>query len=174
MKITRLMFLFCAVLCVSGCAIGVTRTGYKLPAGQQSKNLPLRPIAIQRNVQFNTNDVVVLGTIHAYDTGFSINCDEAAILEMFCREATMMGADIVDITEDKQPNPWTSTCYRAKAEFLRLNDREKAKGLVSDAWYAPSLIIERSITTGQRNRAVLLGAVSGGLLGAIIVSSVVH
>jgi hypothetical protein len=128
----------------------------------------------QCNVPFNTNDVVVLGTIHDYDTGFSINCDEAAILEMFCREGTMVGADIVDITWERQPNPWTSTCYRATAEFLRFKDREKAKSLVSDPWYAPHLIIERSIISGQRNREVLIGAVSGGLLGGLIVTSVVH
>jgi hypothetical protein len=42
----------------------------------------------------------------------------------------------VNITEEKQPNIWTSTCYRARAQFIRLKDREKVKDLVSDARFA--------------------------------------
>jgi hypothetical protein len=121
-------------------------------------------------VHYNTNDVEILGSIHDYDTGFSTDCDEAAILDIFCREGSMLRADLINITEEKQPNPWTSTCYRAKAEFLRFKDREKAKVLVSDAKYAPDLIIERSAAAGKRNREVIAAGVFGGLLGAIIVS----
>src|SRR5205814_6958379 len=113
----------------------------------------------------NTNDVERLGSIRGHDTGLSTDCDEAAILDIFCREGSMLGADLINITEEKQPNPWTSTCYRARAEFLRFRDREKAKGLVSDAKYAPTLIVERSAATGKRNREVISGAVFGGLLG---------
>jgi hypothetical protein len=170
-KTTLMMVLSCAAILVSGCAAGITRTGYQLPAGQTSKDLPKRPIAIQCNAKFDTNDVVVLGTIHAYDTGFSTDCDEVYVLDIFCREGSMLGADIVNITEEKQPNPWTSTCYRATAQFLRFKDREKAEGLVSDAKYAPNLIVERSAKYSKRNKDVLVGAVAGGLLGAIIVSA---
>jgi hypothetical protein len=172
MKITLLMVLCSAALFVSGCAAGITRTGYQLPAGQTSKDLPKRPIAIQCNAKYDTNDVVVLGTIHDYDTGFSTDCDEVYVLDIFCREGSMLGADIINITEEKQPSVWTSTCYRAKAEFLRFKDREKAKDLVSDAKYAPELIIERSAKYSKRNKEVLVGAVAGGLLGYIIVAAV--
>lgn len=171
MKPTLAMVLCGAVALLSGCAVGIERTGYKLPAGQTSSNLPRRPIAIQCDVHYNTNDVVVLGSIHAYDTGLSIDCDEAAVLDTFCREANMLGADVVDITEEKQPSVWTSTCYRAKAEFLRFKDREKARNLVSDAKYAPELIVERSAKFSKRSREVIAGAVFGGLLGAIVVSA---
>jgi hypothetical protein len=122
-------------------------------------------------MHYSPNDVEVLGSIHAYDTGFSTDCDEAAILDIFCREGNMLDVDIINITEEKQPNPLTSTCYRARAEFLRFKDREKAKDLVSDPKYAPNLIIERSIATGKRNREVITGAVLGGLLGAIVVTA---
>jgi hypothetical protein len=159
-----------AAVLVSGCAAGITRTGYQLPAGQTSKDLLKRPIAIQCNAKFDTNDVVVLGSIHAYDTGFSTDCDEAYVLDIFCREGSMLEADIINITEEKQPNPLTSTCYRAKATFLRLKDREKAKDLVSEAKYAPEAIIERSAKYSKRNKEVIVGAVAGGLLGAIVVT----
>jgi outer membrane lipoprotein SlyB len=172
MKITLMMVLCCAALFVSGCAAGISRTGYQLPTTQITKDLPRRPIVIQCNVHYNTNDVEILGSIHDYDTGFSTDCDEAAILDIFCREGSMLGADLINITEEKQPSIWTSTCYRAKAEFLRFKDREKVKGLVSDAKYAPDLIIKRSVAAGKRNREVIAGAVFGGILGAIIVSAV--
>jgi hypothetical protein len=133
--------------------------------------LPRRPIAIQCDVHYNTNDVIVLGSIHAYDTGLSVDCDEAAILDIFCREGNMLGADVIDITEEHQPNPLTSTCYRARATFLRFNDREKARNLVSDAKYAPNLIIERSAKFSKRNQEVIAGSVLGGLLGALIVTA---
>jgi hypothetical protein len=169
---TLLILVLCsAAFFVSGCAPGITRTGYQLPAGQTTKDLPRRPIAIQCDVNYDTNDVTVLGSIHAYDTGISVDCDEAAILDIFCREGNMLGADIVDITEEHQPNPLTSTCYRAKATFLRFKDREKAKNLVSDAKYAPNLIIERAAKFSKRNKEVIAGAVIGGLLGGLIVAA---
>jgi hypothetical protein len=170
MKTTLLMVLCCASILASGCAAGITRTGYQIPASQTSKDLPRRPIAIQCNATYDTNNVVMLGSIHAYDTGFSTDCDEAAILDIFCREGCMVGADLINITEEKQPNPWTSTCYRAKADFLRFKDRAKVNNLVSDAKYAPNLIIKRSVATGRRNEEVIVGAVAGGLLGAIVVA----
>jgi len=83
----------------------------------------------------------------------------------------MLGADVINITQEKQPNPLTSTCYRAKAEFLRFKNREKAKNLVSDAKYAPEAIIERSAKFSKRNKEVMAGAVLGGVLGAIIVEA---
>ena len=165
-----ILFLCSAAVFISGCAAGITRTGYKLPPNQNSKDLTRCPIAIQSNAKIDTNDVVLLGSIHAYDNGLSTGCDEAAILDIFCREGCLLGADLINITNEKQPNPWTSTCYRARASFLRFKDRDKVKGLVSDAKYAPDLIIERSVATGQRNKEVLVGAVAGGLLGAIIVT----
>lgn len=169
---TLIFLVLCGVaILVSGCAPGITRTGYQIPASQTARDLSQRPIAIQCDVHYNTNDVVVLGSIHAYDTGLSVDCDEAAILDIFCRDGKMLGADVIDITEEHQPNPLTSTCYRAKATFLRFNDREKARNLVSDAKYAPNLIIERSAKFSKRNQEVIAGSVLGGLLGALIVTA---
>ena len=170
MKITLLMALCGVAILASGCAAGISRTGYHLPADQAANNLPRRPIAIRYEMHYSTNDMAVLGSIHAYDTGLSTDCDEAAILDIFCREGNMLGADIVNITQEKQPNPLTSTCYRARAEFLRFKDREKAKDLVSDPKYAPNLIIDRSIATGKRNRQVIAGTVLGGVLGGLVVT----
>jgi hypothetical protein len=168
MKTTLMLLLCSAAILVSGCAAGITRTGYQLPKNQSAKDLERCPIAIQCNAKYDSNNVVVLGSILEYDTGFSTYCDEAYVLDIFCKEGCMLGADIINITEENQPDLW-STCYRAKAEFLRFKDREKAEGLLSDAKYAPNLIIERSVKSNKRTKEVITASVLGGALGAIIV-----
>jgi hypothetical protein len=168
MKTTLMMVLCGVAILVSGCAAGITRTGYRLPENQKSKDLQRCPITIQCNAKYDTNDVVVLGSIDAYDTGFSTDCDEAYVLDIFCREACSVGADLINITEEKHPDGW-STCYRAKADFLRFKDRDKAKGLLSDAKYAPNLIIERSVKSQKRTRDFITATVLGGPLAGIVV-----
>ena len=165
------MFLGVVLILLSGCAAGITRTGYQLPPGKVSKDLPLEAVPLQANVHFNTNEVDVLGSIHAYDNGFSTDCDEATIIETFCREGHLLGADLIDITDEKQPNPWTSTCYRARATFLRYKDRTKAKSLVSDLQYAPALIIERSNAATHRNNVVMGAAFTGGIVGMAVATA---
>lgn len=164
---SSLVFLF-ALFLLSGCASGISRTGYQLPAGRTSKDLPLRPIAIQCNAKYDTNDVVTLGAIHAYDTGFSTRCDEAYVLDVFCREGNMLGADLINITEEHQPDVWSS-CYRARAQFLRFKDSDKAKTLVSDAKYASDLIIKRSTDANKRNLEMITAGVMAGPLAVLIV-----
>jgi hypothetical protein len=112
----------------------------------------------------------VLGSIQAYDTGFSTYCDEAYILEIFCEDACTLGADVINITEEHQPD-MVSSCYRARAQFLRFKDREKAKGLLSDAKYAPELVIERSLQSKVRAREVISTMVFSGPLAGLIVAS---
>jgi hypothetical protein len=153
---------------ISGCAPGIARSGYHLPPGEATKDLPKHPIAIRCDWKYDTNDVVVLGSIHAYDNGFSTHCDEAAILDIFCREGCMVGADVINITDEHQPNPWTSTCYRANATFIRLKDRTCATNLVSDAKYAPEEVAKRVAATNKRNNEILAGVVIGGVGGGVV------
>ena len=163
-------------LLLTGCSTGIKRTGYKLPEHVQTKNLPQCKIAIQCYPMFRKDDVTVVGRISSFDKGFSVNCDEAAVLEIFCKEACSLGADIVVIKEEKHPDDW-STCYRAKAEFVRFNDRAKAQRVVSDSRFAPDLIISRSEVTKQRNKEMIRQAVMAGILGGLsgaAMSAAVH
>ena len=57
MKITLLMTLSGAAILLSGCAAGITRTGYQLPPNQNSKDLQRCPIVIQCDAKYDTNDV---------------------------------------------------------------------------------------------------------------------
>ncbi|HVU28256.1 MAG TPA: hypothetical protein VHG71_11045 [Verrucomicrobiae bacterium] len=156
---------------VSGCAAGISRTGYILPNHDTTNSVTQRFVAIKCQAQLDTNDVVWLGSIHDYDTGFSTDCDEVAILSIFVHDANLIGADIINITEESQANIWTSSCYRAKADFYRYKDRDKAKNLVSDPKYAPQLVVERSAKYSKRTRDVLIGAAAGGLVGFVVVAA---
>jgi hypothetical protein len=55
---------------------------------------------------------------------------------------------------------------------LRFKDREQAKVLLSDAKYAPDLIIDRSEKSKKRAREIIAASVMGGLLGGLVVSAV--
>jgi hypothetical protein len=162
-----------AILCgiavlMSGCGAGISRTGYQLPANTDSKKLEKCPIAIKSNAQYDSKDVELLGSIHSYDNGFSTDCDEAYCLDIFCREGCLLSADVINITEEKQPDLW-STCYRARADFLRFKNRDMAKSLYSDPHYAPELIIARSVKTGKRTKGAITGAVLAGPLAGIVI-----
>ena len=181
MKINGLVAVCCLSAFLCGCASGISRTGYRLPAGKPSADVAERPIVIQCDAHYDTNDVIVLGSIHAYDTGFSTRCDEPYVLNIFCDEGRILGADLINITEEEQPTIW-STCYRARAQFLRFRNRDEVKGLVSDPKYASDLIAARSAEANYEMKKEIEtttiaglfaggggynGAVQGAIAGAI-------
>ncbi len=113
------------LLLLFGCDAQITREGYKAEdLGETSQ--PDCCVAIKNNININREEVEVLGKIKASDTGFSTACDEEYVLDIFGEDACALGADIINIVEEEQPDYFWSTCYRAKAEFLRLKDRQYA------------------------------------------------
>jgi hypothetical protein len=157
------MFQLClaaGLLLGCGCAAGISRQGYTL---QDIKNAELANtnlvaachLAIKNGATYEASEVDILGKIEAFDTSVSVDCDEAYVLDIFCREACALGADFVNLTDEHYPSFW-STCYRAKAEFLRYKNRDQAKLIVSDAKYDPQLIIERSKEQKKRQEAVII------------------
>jgi hypothetical protein len=170
MKRALLSGLSAGLLALCGCAAGISRQGYTL----RDINKPGHPtdchLTVKCNATYALADADVVGHIEAFDTSVSINCDEAYVLDIFCKEACALGADVVNVTDEHYPNFW-STCYRAKAEFLRYKDRDQVKLLVSDAKYDPQLIIQRSKESKKRTEAVIIATVMGGVLGGLIVSA---
>jgi outer membrane lipoprotein SlyB len=171
-----ILILCCAFILLSGCASGISRTGYRLPAGKPPADIATRLIVVKRDAHYDTNEVTVLGSIHAYDTGFSTRCDESYVLSIFSEEGRILGADVINLTEEEEPNFWSS-CYQAKAQFLRFKDRKKTIGLTSDPRYAPDLVAERSIDSIEQGTAnlntVVLGSVLGGAIGGAIAGGIV-
>lgn len=135
MRRIQKIVLFFSILLLSGCASVITRYGYDLKNIPDSKVYFGCTIPVKKYFQYNKDEVEVLGSIKAGDTGVSFECGEGYVLGIFRQEACALGADLVNITYERGIDIWSS-CYRAKADFLRFKDREKAKTIESDAAYS--------------------------------------
>lgn len=140
-KISTLMASM-GLLVLCSCSAGISRYGYEIQDLNNTSNSSSREchIAINNQLAYDKSEVEVLGSIEAYDTSISVICSEAYVLDLFAKDACALGADAVNITEEKYPSFW-STCYRAKAEFLRFKKREQASLLTSDTKYGQKRIV---------------------------------
>ena len=160
------------IVFVVGCTSGISRKNYDYSKMlNQASDGPWR-VAIKFCAKYDRAEVEILGTVKAWDTGFSTECDEEYVLGVFCNEAAIVKADLVNITEEKQPSEW-STCYRAKAQLIRFKDRTKVKNLYSDITYTQPFLGQRAEVNREKNkermqRAVISGVVGGAVGGAIV------
>lgn len=146
-----------------GCVSGVSRQGYSVT----DKPIPADcKVLVLGYEPFDPNRMERLGSINMFDTGFSLYCDEMYVLQKMQEEACALGADIVNITDEKFPDFW-STCYRAKAEFIRLKNREEAALVKADPHYDPSKVRERSQETWKRTQDAINAGIMGGIIGEI-------
>jgi hypothetical protein len=152
-----------ACMVAAGCGASIRRHGYAIPDGQ-----PLADCAmpIHNDPTLDLSGFDVLGRIEAHDSGFSTDCDEEVVLRAFAREACHVDAELINITEESRPDFW-STCYRAKADFLRRKDRAGAP-LASDEKYAPADVRKRAQETHRRNRDVILNGAAAGVAGGVV------
>lgn len=122
------LFLLCGLFLTTGCSAKITRYGY---TSRDVTNVE-RPsscfVPIRKNFVYDKKDVEVLGEIKSGDTGFSLECSKGHVLNIFQQEACALKADLINITYERDTDLWSS-CYRAKAEFLRFKDREMIKNL---------------------------------------------
>ena len=152
-----------------GCNASITRRGYSINELQTSSP-PCPDIIIKKNASIADDVASVVGRIEAKDSGFSTACSEAYVLGIFRKDACALGAHIINITEETQPNFW-STCYRAKADLLKCKDKSVLALIKSDPQYASELILQRSKKTAVMSAAAM-GAVGGGAIGGAIAAVV--
>ena len=87
------------------------------------------PLHYQEDVRvFKPNEAVPsnaekLGTVKVGDSGFSIDCNYATVLDMAKIEARKVGANALKITQHKKPD-FLSTCHRIIADVLRIDSIE--------------------------------------------------
>jgi hypothetical protein len=165
MKSSASILLFSVLLLfVCGCHVSITRYGYELP--EPLPNMPpCKGIAIKNKATFSTDEVISLGKIKASDTGFSMDCSEEEVLNIFRYDACALNAHLVNIIEETHPN-WISTCYRATAELLKFKKSAEMANIKSDPQYSPNLVKQRSQVTIRKN-AASIGIITGGLAGGI-------
>lgn len=139
MQMYKIILLF-SLISFCGCVAGISRQGYKLE-DTKNKSLSSCDLVIKKKYVYNKDAVDILGKINSYDTGLSVTCNQDYVLSIFCEEACALGADILNIIEEKTSDIWSS-CYRAKAEFLRLKDRQKIEELKNSEQYYPGFVAE--------------------------------
>jgi len=149
------------VIILSGCSHKIYRAGYDVKKGQY-RNCD---IAITRYMVVS-DSVVKVGEIRLGDTGFSSECGEADAIEILQNEGCALGADIINIIEEKKPN-FCSSCYRYRAEFY-IYKNPMAKGK-SDIFYNPEFVRQRDARDDQKKffSSILgfgLGMVSGSIM----------
>ena len=162
--------LICFFFLLSSCTASIKRQGYNID-DYQASNIECDNIIIAKSVSYDPELVQIIGEISASDTGFSVKCSESFVIEYFRNEACIIGADIINITEDSQPD-FSSTCYRAKAEFIKIKNRQMLAEIKSDPKYSAEKIKNRSQYSECMNNGIVTAGALGGLIGALILYSI--
>ncbi len=116
------------VIAFVACGPQIARIGYDPGEGRDNADCNVK---IMKYATIDTNLNEQIGMIEITDGKFSTNCDEDEILRLLIEEACKLGADIVNITNSKQPSN-LSKCYQVTAIFFRHNlQSEKADSAIS-------------------------------------------
>ena len=169
-KNTIVSIVICFFFVLASCASTIGREGYKLD-GFAGREKDCANIIVIKSLNYNPELVEIVGKISASDSGFSVTCSEEYVIENFKKDACAVGADLINITKESHPDFW-STCYRAKAELLRIKDREMLSKLKSDAKYSDKNISTRSKYTECMNKGIIAAGALGGVIGALILNSI--
>lgn len=160
----------CFFFLFASCTANIKRQGYKIDDSVVSeKECP--NIIVVKNLNYNPDLVEIVGMISASDTGFSTKCSETFVIDNFKKDACAIGADVINITKDSQPDFW-STCYRAEAEYIRIKDRKMLTEIKSDAKYSAQNISNRSKYTECMNKGIVAAGALGGLIGGLILHGI--
>ncbi|WP_243347252.1 autotransporter outer membrane beta-barrel domain-containing protein [Parabacteroides sp. FAFU027] len=100
-------------LLTTGCAHQIVRSGYTVNKSEY-RNCT---IEIKKNV-IKTDNLTQLGIIKLGDSGFSLSCSEDEAIKILKKEGCALNADLINITEEKHPDLWSS-CYRCTAVFYK-------------------------------------------------------
>jgi len=80
-----------------------------------------------------------LGTIKVGDSGFSVICDYATVLDKAITESRKVGGNALKITEHKLPDIWSS-CHRITADVLKVDGIENYLAVAETADVDSALI----------------------------------
>jgi hypothetical protein len=163
----RILFFVLSLAVSTSCSTNskLTRKGYTLSENQKVKIGDCKVfITSKKSKLFEA--AKKLGTIEASDSGMGVNCQEDYVIRNFISDACALGANVLNITSETQPNFW-STCYRAEADFLSM---ENTSGLTTDPNYYPEQILKRSHRGHDKTRAAMGGGIIGGVLSAVVIN----
>jgi len=157
MKLINYLLLF---LLISGCSHRIVRTGYQKDKSEHKEC----DIAIQKFIAI-TDSMTKVGAIKLGESGLSVVCSEAHAIEILKNEGCALNADLINITEEKRPDLWSS-CYRCSADFYQLKGRKI--NYQTDIQYATENIKTRVSHDRGRNTAILIGSIVAGVLTGML------
>jgi hypothetical protein len=163
-------FILCLFFLYTSCTANINRQGYDIN-NMQISDKECADIIIAKNISYNPDLAEVVGSIAASDTGFATKCSKKFVIDKFREDACTLCADIINITKESHPDFW-STCYRAKAEFIRVKNRESLATIKSDPAYADQNIKKSSQYSECMNDGIIAAGVLGGLVGGLILHSI--
>jgi hypothetical protein len=132
-----IFMLLSGLLLFTGCSHRIVRTGYDTSKADYRKcNIAVKKCMVV------TDSLVWIGEIRLGDTGFSTLCSEEEAIEILKNEGCAIGANIVNIIEDKRPT-LICDCFRCRAEFYRYKS-PLARHEGSDIIYSPRFVEERT------------------------------
>jgi hypothetical protein len=166
MELKRLVIVAAAVSALlAGCAPTVTRMGYSAGAVAADSCR----VALKKAWDFDSTKIKSLGSIEVGEASFARNCSEREILGLLRREACGLGANVVNITEEKRPDA-ASTCYRARADFLKITDSALLATVGSDSVYSGWKVEARVAMASERNSQTLVAALITGFVVGLLVA----
>ncbi|MFZ5940368.1 MAG: hypothetical protein ACOYXB_07320 [Bacteroidota bacterium] len=112
----KTLIFFVVPLLLSSCAYTVTRSYHVRPEKQVSYDYKPRVV---KNKNLSGLNATYLGTIKLDDSGFTINCSEFSAIEKLTGEAYLLGANLINITQEAKPG-FNSNCYRCIADFYSI------------------------------------------------------
>ena len=114
-KIIFLLFILVLSACSTSKQTNVLNYSTPLPAGSSVEIIGLGQ-TVQKGAKF-------LGSISVGDSGFTSQCSYQEVIRDAMNLARGMGGNIVQITEHKEPDLW-STCHHIKADIYYIaNDK---------------------------------------------------
>ena len=165
MKTTIKLSLLLALVCVGGCASTpeyYTTTAATTSPAPSVEQPEMCRVVIQYHSKYDPDKVDVVKNNKPSGRG-----REDRVLQHFCDEACRIGADLVNIKEEKQPGE-SGSYYYAKVEYVRFKERDDVKKLRSDISYDGQYINQRVQQIKSRENDQIRGAIIGGALGGAV------
>ncbi|HJV67435.1 MAG TPA: hypothetical protein VJ550_16990 [Geomonas sp.] len=156
----------CLVVALCGCSLGISRIGYSVAEPQVT--VPQCNVPIKLKAHFKEGEVKTLGTVIAHDHYLSAeDCDIESVLDKIKRDACYLGADLINITEEKQPDYNWSICYRVNADFIKLINAKDARNLESDPQYDWGKVKEEGARSREKGKNAYWKALGSGIIGGL-------
>jgi len=81
-----------------------------------------QPKFYEVNEQVPSNSIYLAHASYS-DSGFTMGCGKADRFMAMTKEACGLGANVIKIKAERNPNIWTSTCYRAEVAYYVLKEK---------------------------------------------------